>query len=295
MFPGLRLIAVSFLCGFVVVFIGLRAVFSLNNVHSSLPVMAAQAAQSVPPGMIEPRGAPSAMPTLYDFRLVASAVTPQFASLAVPMIERVLPDPVPLIEDAIKEAPSAALADAPAPQADDVHERQAAITAEPARIEPPAATTPVEPPAAAPAELSFATPAEPQPTSDNAASEPAPPELVLQPISQATAPVESRVAMIGTDPDAAAAAVEAPKPTKAKLTKAAAKPVRKKSAQVARRAPPQNRFSNPSGNSFGNPGGNSFGKPGGNSFGNPDGNSFGNSGRSSVGNPAANSSDYRWN
>ena len=111
MFPGLRLIAVSFLCGFVVVFIGLRAVFSLNNVHSSLPVMAAQAAQAVPPGMIEPRAAPSAMPTLYDFRLVASAVTPQFDSLMV--VERVPPDPARLIEDAFKEAPSAALADAP--------------------------------------------------------------------------------------------------------------------------------------------------------------------------------------
>jgi hypothetical protein len=287
MFPGLRLIAVSFLCGFVVVFIGLRAVFSLNNVHSSLPVMAAQAAQSVPPGMIEPRGAPSAMPTLYDFRLVASAVTPQFDSLMVPTVKHVPPDPARLVEDAFKEAPSATLADAPAPQADDVHERQAAIAAEPTRIEPPAATPPVEPPAAAPAELSFATPAEPQPTSDSPASEPAPPELVLQPISLPTAPLESRAAMIGTDPDAAAAAVEAPKPTKAKLTKVAAKPVRKKNARVARRVPPQNGFSNPSGNSFGNPGGNSFGNPGGNSFGN--------AGRNSFGNPAANSSGNRSN
>ena len=50
MLPGLRLIAVSFLCGFVLMFVGLRAVFSLNIVHASLPVMAAQAAQSVPAG-----------------------------------------------------------------------------------------------------------------------------------------------------------------------------------------------------------------------------------------------------
>jgi hypothetical protein len=206
------------------------------------------------------------MPALYDFRLVASAVTPQFASLTVPMIERVLPDPVPLIEDAIKEFPPA-LADEPTPQADAANERQAAIAVEPPPVEP-AAITPIEPP--------IATPVEPQPMSDSAGSE-RPPELSLQPISQSTAPLESRLAAISTDPDAAAAVVQAPKPAEAKLTKATAKPARKKRVRVARRAPPQN----------------GSGNGGANSFGNPSGNSFGNSGRNSFGNPAANSSGYR--
>ena len=63
--------------------------------------------------------------------------------------------------------------------------------------------------------------------------------------------------------------VEAPKPTEAKLKKAAAKPVRKKRARVARPALSQNGFGKPGGNSFANPGGNSFGNLGGNPFGNP--------------------------
>jgi hypothetical protein len=245
MLPGLRLIAVSFLCGFVVMFVGLRAVFSLNIIHASLPVMAAQAAQAVPPGMIEPRGAPSAMPALYDLRLVASAVTPQFASLTVPMVERVLADPAPPIEDASKELPSA-LAGEPAPQADVANERQAALAAEPARIEPLATTT---------AELSVASPAEP--ISDSAASEP--PELLLQPISQPTAPVESRVAAVVIDAEGAAVAIEAPTSIVTKLKIATAKPVRKKRARVARNAPPQNGFGNQGANSFGNQSSNSLG------------------------------------
>jgi hypothetical protein len=284
MLPGLRLIAVSFLCGFVVMFVGLRAVFSLNVVHASLPVMAAQAAHAAPPGMIEPRGAPSAMPALYDLRLVASAVAPQLAGFTVPMAERVLPDPAQVIEDAFKESPAAALAEAPVPQADEVNERQVALVAEPPRLEPTASTTPVEPPTTAPAELSMAAPAEPQPTSDNAASEP-PPELLLQPISQPSAPLESRVASIATDQDTVAVVVEAPKLTETSLKKVAAKPVRKKRARVARPAPPQN--------GFGTPGGNSVAKPGSNSFGNPAGNSFGTQAGNPFGQPAANSSGNR--
>jgi hypothetical protein len=84
MLPGLRLIAVSFLCGFAMVFVGLRTVASLNHIRENLPIMAAQAAQSAPPGMIEPRGAPSAMPVIYDLRFVASPMAPQLASLNWP-------------------------------------------------------------------------------------------------------------------------------------------------------------------------------------------------------------------
>ena len=44
MLPSFRLIAATFLCGFVVVFAGLRLAASLNDIHEGLPVMAAHAA-----------------------------------------------------------------------------------------------------------------------------------------------------------------------------------------------------------------------------------------------------------
>jgi len=44
MLPSFRLIAATFLCGFVVVFAGLRMAVSLNDIHEALPVMAAHAA-----------------------------------------------------------------------------------------------------------------------------------------------------------------------------------------------------------------------------------------------------------
>ena len=44
MLPSFRLIALTFLCGFVVVFAGLRMAVSLNDIHEALPVMAAHAA-----------------------------------------------------------------------------------------------------------------------------------------------------------------------------------------------------------------------------------------------------------
>jgi hypothetical protein len=274
MLPGLRLIAVGFLCGFVVMFVGLRAVFSVNIVHASLPVMAAQATQSAPPGMIEPRGAPSATPALYDLRLVASTVTPQFASLMVPMVERAVSEPAPLIEDAFEESPSPR-ADEPTPPADAVDERQAALAPEP---------VPIEPPATAAAESSLAPPAEPM--ADSEPSEP-PSELLLESISQPTAPVESKVAAIATDPERASIAIEAPKPAEAKLKRAAAKPARKKRARVARATPPRNGIGNGSGNPFGNDGPSSFGSHPGSPFGNAGGGSFGTPSGNSIGN--------RWN
>jgi hypothetical protein len=43
MLPSFRLIAATFLCGFIVVFAGLRIAASLNDIHEALPVMAAHA------------------------------------------------------------------------------------------------------------------------------------------------------------------------------------------------------------------------------------------------------------
>jgi hypothetical protein len=278
MLPGLRLIAVSFLCGFVVMFVGLRAVFSLNIVHASLPVMADQAAQSAPAGMIEPRGAPSAMPALYDLRLVANTVAPQLAILTMPIVERVPPEPAPLIEDAFEESPSPRAGET-APQADTAFEQQAALADDAAGIAPDSTAS---------AGPSIATPAEP--TSDSQASEPSP-ESLLEPISQPTAPVESKVAIIAIDPEGAAVAIETPKPAETKLKRTAAKPARKKRARVARSAPPQNRLGTASALPLSNQGSNLFGTAGGNSgngrgnpFGNQSGNPFGNQSGNSLGN-----------
>jgi hypothetical protein len=44
MLPSFRLIAATFLCGFVVIFAGLRMAVSLNDIHEGLPVTAAHAA-----------------------------------------------------------------------------------------------------------------------------------------------------------------------------------------------------------------------------------------------------------
>jgi hypothetical protein len=274
MLPGLRLIAVSFLCGFVVMFVGLRALFSLNIVHANLPVMAAQAAQSAPAGMIEPRGAPSAMPALYDLRLVGNVVAPQLANLTMPIVERVLPEPAPLIEDAFEESPSPRAGE-PASQTDTAFERQAALADDAAGIAPDSTAS---------AGPSIAMPAEP--ASDGEASEPSP-ESLLEPISQPSAPVESRVAAIASDPPAAAVAIEAPKPAETKLKRATAKSARKKRARVARSTAPQNGLGTAGALPLGNQGSNLFGTAGGNSFGNQSGNPFGNQSGNSLGN--------RWN
>src|SRR5690606_32605325 len=44
MLPSFRLIAATFLCGFIAVFAGLRLATSLNELHETFPVMAAHAA-----------------------------------------------------------------------------------------------------------------------------------------------------------------------------------------------------------------------------------------------------------
>ena len=156
MLPGFRLIAVSFLCGFVVMFAGLRMVSSLNNVHESLPILAAQAATVQPAGMIEPRGAPSAMPVLYDLRFVGNPATPMLASLAPLAIERASP----LIAEAFAAVDSQATPVAPViieplpepaatePQFAPIMEPSAPIEAKVAAIAPdpnPAATATAAP------------------------------------------------------------------------------------------------------------------------------------------------------
>ena len=64
MLPSFRLIAATFLCGFVVVFAGLRLATSLNNIHEALPVLTVLAAPLTVAGARDARGAPVAVPML---------------------------------------------------------------------------------------------------------------------------------------------------------------------------------------------------------------------------------------
>jgi hypothetical protein len=72
-----RQIAATFLCGFVVVFAGLRLASSLNDLHQALPVMSADAAPLPAEAAADPelRRGQSAVPVLYDMRFVSNAGT----------------------------------------------------------------------------------------------------------------------------------------------------------------------------------------------------------------------------
>ena len=78
MLPSFRLIAATFLCGFFVVFAGLRLAASLNDIHEGLPVTAAHAApvSITPVADREARRSLAAVPMMYDLRFVISTVAP---------------------------------------------------------------------------------------------------------------------------------------------------------------------------------------------------------------------------
>jgi hypothetical protein len=85
MLPSIRLIAATFFCGFLLVFAGLRIAASLNDIHTSLPIMAAQAAtiDAIPTADSVTRRGSLAMPAIYDLRFAPSgaALTPTLADL----------------------------------------------------------------------------------------------------------------------------------------------------------------------------------------------------------------------
>lgn len=74
MLASFRLIAATFLCGFVVVFAGLRMAVSLNDIHEGLPVMAAHAApvSIAPAADHELRCGMTPAPVMYDLRFAVS-------------------------------------------------------------------------------------------------------------------------------------------------------------------------------------------------------------------------------
>ena len=109
MLPSFRLIAATFLCGFVVVFAGLRMAVSLHDIHEGLPVMAGHAAPvSVTPAAdSEARRGLAAVPVMYDLRFAVNAVSPMAVRAAPTAFDRPAPPlaimpPQSLIEQARK-------------------------------------------------------------------------------------------------------------------------------------------------------------------------------------------------
>jgi len=187
MLPSIRLIAVTFLCGFAVVFAGLRIAASLNDIHQGLPVVAAQAAP-LAPALIADRPTTDshpAAPVLYDLRFVVSntAFTPTLASLTVPAAPPLDITP-PVIEKVSKE-------ELPAPPG--------ATTAK-SNDEPPIATAAP----AAPASVSPAPDAAPQASPQASPSAPVdtPPEAA--PDKQSAADGVTRIASLTATEDAPA-------------------------------------------------------------------------------------------
>src|SRR4029079_16623414 len=90
MLPSFRLIAVTFLCGFLVVFAGLRLAASLNDIHEGLPVMAAHAApvSIAPVADREARRGLATVPMMYDLRFAVSTVAHTLVRVAASGLER---------------------------------------------------------------------------------------------------------------------------------------------------------------------------------------------------------------
>ena len=277
MLPSFRLIAATFLCGFFVVFAGLRLAASLNDIHEGLPVMAAHAAPVSIASIAdrEARRSLAAAPLMYDLRFVISTVAPTLVRVPPTVLDQptallsIVPPEAFSREGSLDVAPEAEAAK----NATEPAEPEATVAAIPpaAPVIPESADVP-DPPAAQPAAEAPAVPAidsraVADPTAEHSAVEtPAPITQATANEAQATpAPAieESR-----PNPEAAAAPVETPaapttgpeprprspavalpvpkpqaaKPQAAKSSRLAqVKVARKKPIRVARRAAPMNR------------------------------------------------------
>src|SRR5882672_281188 len=100
MLPSFRLIVVTFCCGFVVVFAGLRLATSIHGINQAMPVMAAHAAP-VMVGAINDqdlRRGPATVPVMYDLRFAVSATQPApTPAAASPVMDRATPLLMPLV------------------------------------------------------------------------------------------------------------------------------------------------------------------------------------------------------
>ena len=191
MLPGFRLIAITFCCGFLVVFAGLRLAASVHGLHRAMPVTAAHAAPA-PAGAIadrELRRGQSAVPVMYDMRFAVGSAVPAPAG-AQPVIDRAPPVMMPLVilppvaleaeRNATPEADAAVVA-ALAPQPVAKPEPPAAIDIplpEPATVD---LSLPPQPKAELPAVAALAPPFAPRTVIDLPVPEPAPVDLTLAP------------------------------------------------------------------------------------------------------------------
>jgi hypothetical protein len=203
MLPSFRLIAATFLCGFFVVFAGLRLASSLNDIHEGLPVMAAHAApvSITPVADREARRSLAAVPLMYDMRFVSATVAPTLVRLPPMALDQPL-SIVPPDEfdgkgslDAAPEAEAAKDATEPA-------EPEATVAAIPpaALVIPESAVVPDAPAEQAatdaPAVAAIDSRATPDTTAEPPAAEPpaAEPPAAEQPTAETPAPVTQATA-----------------------------------------------------------------------------------------------------
>jgi len=248
MLPSFRLIAATFLCGFLVVYAGLRMAVSLHDIHEGLPVMAAHAAPvpAAPAADSDGRRGLAAVPVMYDLRFAVSTVSPTLVRGTPTVYDRPAP-PLAIIPQDLVEQDSLE----PARQTPEPENKTAAIQADaPASVAPVA---PAIPDAAAEA---------PQPAVPTVAAveRQAAPELEtsaaepLIPEPDTTASVDAPAAAADPAPPAVPAPAAKPKVAKP-APKAAVKVARKKRVRTAQHAAPANNAfgANPTSNPYGIP------------------------------------------
>ena len=234
MLPSFRLIAATFLCGFVVVFAGLHMAVSLNDIHEALPVMAAHAApvSVTPPADSEARRGVAAVPVMYDLRFAVTTVSPTMVRATPTMFDRPAPS--------LSVMPTQELAE-PAKEATEPETTVAAVQPDAPVSVAPDAPAPLDAPAEPrkPATQAVAA-VNPQATPDLEAS--AAEALIPEPDSTASVDApDQRVDPAPTAVPAPAAKPKAAKPLAATpAPKAVGKVVRKKDVRTAQRAAPAN-------------------------------------------------------
>jgi hypothetical protein len=266
MLPSFRLIAATFLCGFFVVFAGLRLAASLNDIHEGLPVLAAHAApvSITPVADREARRGLAAVPVMYDLRFAIGTVAPTLVRLPPTVLDQPSP-PLSIVppEDVDRESSLNAAPDAePGKEAIKQAEPETTVAAIPpaAPVIPESAVVPDAPALPeAPAVAAIDARASPDTAADRPAAETPtpvtqatanePPSMPAPAIEESLPNLESGAAPAETpaapepDPRSPAAALPAPKPQAAKSSpRARLKVARKKPIRVARRATPANSF-----------------------------------------------------
>ena len=262
MLPSFRLIGATFLCGFFVVFAGLRLAASLNDIHEGLPVMAAHAAPVAiaPVADREARRGLAAVPMMYDLRFAVSTVAPTLIRLPPTVLDRPAP-PLSIVppEDVAKEALEAEPAKEPAePEATvSAIEPQAPVAAESAVIQdapagPPAPKAPaiaaIDSQAKPNAPAGWPAAETPAPATQAAAIEPraAPSPGTEEPLANSEPAAEAPAdPATGPDPEPGSPAAMVPKPQAAKSSpRARTRIAGRKHIRIASRVAPTNPFGN---------------------------------------------------